>query len=165
MLHKSLRSFSVLQSLKSLQSESEAKSSSGYSSFMSSYSSFCTSNRPDIHCYSTKLTPSQTERVERLSDQIISLTAIQSRIFMYLMQEALTKSFHYRPQYKESVNTGETLYTDSVWPSVHPANIEFQKETQDFGLIGIHGVPNDFIEKVKSGEAISKIEAINKANS
>jgi hypothetical protein len=132
---------------------------------MSSYSKFVSENSIDIHCYSKKLTLSQTERVERLSDEILSLSAPHNRVFIFLMQEAIIKSFHYRPTFKESPNKGETLWSDHQWPGAHEATLEFQKETGQHGLIGLHGFPADFVEKVKSGEAVQKIEAINKANS
>ena len=139
MLHKHFRSFSILQTLKALQAESEVHSQKTNEAFMKSYSEFIEKNHDDLYCYSHKLTPSQTQRVEHLADEILKLSPVSHRVFMYLMIENQKRNFNYRPLFKETTNKGEVYWTDHIWPSIHPANIEFQKETGEHGLIGYTG--------------------------
>lgn len=165
MLHKHFRSFSVVEALKALKSEAEVHSQKVNEGFMKAYSDYVGKNYDDLYCFSRKLTPSQTQRVEQLADEILKLSPVSHRVFMYLLIENQKRNFNYRPLYKETPNKGEVFWTDHIWPSIHPANVEFQKETGEHGMIGYHGLPLDFIEKLKSGDAVKKIELANRDNS
>lgn len=165
MLHSLFRRFSVVETLKTLKNEAEVHSQKASESFMKSYSEYVEKNFEDVYCFSKKLTPSQTERVEKLCDEILKLSPVSHRAFMYLMMENEKKNFNYKPLYRESKNVGDFLWSNEIWPSIHPSNIEFQKETDEFGLIGFHGLPLDFIEKLKSGEAVEKLEVAIKESS
>lgn len=165
MLHNLFRRFSIVEALKALKSEAEVHSQKVNESFMKSYSDYVKKNFDDIYCFTSKITPSQTERVEKLCDEIAKLSPVSHRAFMYLLMENEKKNFNYKPLYKESKNVGEFLWSDEIWPSIHPSNLEFQKETGEFGLIGYHGLPLDFIEKLVSGEGVQRIEQVIKESS
>ena len=146
MLKLSFRRFALIDSLRELKSLSDKNFEKTSKEFISSYKSFVDSNSEDIYCYTSKLTPSQSKRSEMLAEEITKLSPIQFRAFFYLVNESQKRNFIYKPFDKEKKNDGNDLWSEDFWPSIHPQNLEFQKETDEYGLLGFHGFPKDFLE-------------------
>lgn len=151
MIAKSFRRFSLLASLKDLEKASEKEFSLTSQSFITSYTQFIQKNSEDIYCNSTKLTPSQAGRAEIISEEIIKLSPIQFRVLFYLIQDIDNRNFNYKPYLNDIEDSVEDMWSQNYWASTHPVNLEFQKEISEMGLVGFHGFPEDFIEKLVAG--------------
>ena len=51
-----------------------------------------------------------------------------------------------------------TMRSGKMWPSIHPANLYAQSEIGSGSLLGMHGFPSEFMNKLQSGEMFNPID-------
>ena len=152
MIRKTLRSFSLIESLQEIRNSAIKHDEKKFKDFKSTYEEFLQKNLEDIYCYSKKVTPSQIQRADLISEEIVKLSTSQNRALTYLLNDMENRNFNYRPYLGQYSSIEEELWAENLWPSIHPANLDFQKEIGEFGLLGYQGFPQSFIDKLISGE-------------
>jgi hypothetical protein len=155
MINRSLRLFCTLKSLRDLKTQSEKYSLKVFNDFLTKYNQLLAKNPYELGFSTNKLTPIQVERAEMLAEEIVKLNPIQFRVFFYLIQDLGNRNFNYKPEIKAKENLLEELWTQNTWPTAHATNIEFQKELDEYGLLGYHGFPKTFMDKLVSGEIMN----------
>lgn len=156
MMLRFARGFSSVTQLKELSALAEKEFTKKTKDFISAYEQYIEKNSEDIYCYSLKITPSQQERADMVVNEMLSLSPLHFRALMYLSNDSEKRNFNYQPHIEEKENTGEDNWSQNIWPSIHPTNIEFQKEIGEFGMLGHHGLPKAFIDKLLTGEILSR---------
>ncbi|OMJ66966.1 hypothetical protein SteCoe_36017 [Stentor coeruleus] len=156
MMIRLTRGLSSITQLKELSALAEKEFTKKTKDFISAYEKYIEKNSEDIYCYSLKITPSQQERADMVANEILSLSPLHFRALVYLSKDSEKRNFNYQPHIEEKENTGEDIWSQGIWPSIHPTNLEFQKEIEEFGLLGHHGLPKAFIEKLLAGETLTR---------
>ena len=165
MLRIQVRSFSLMKSLIALRVLSQKHTKKSTNEFMTTYQDYVKKKHDDLYCHSSKITPEQKVRAEMVAEEIIKLNSFQFRVLYYLMQDSIKRNFNYKPLDTLGYNTGENLMSQNIWPGSHPTNLKFQKEINEYGLVGYHGFPKEFIDKLLSGKLIKTEETPTKKKS
>ena len=111
----------------------------------------------EIYKVSQEPTEAQKLRAETTAHEIFQLSANELRAFFYVLEDKKKKTFNYRPQEKVVYKERE-LRDQGFWPTVHPVNLHFQQETGDQSIMGVHGFPKAFTEKLVTGEMFNSIQ-------
>ncbi|CAG9314579.1 unnamed protein product [Blepharisma stoltei] len=149
------RSFSKLAALKELPQLQEQENIKRLSAFKEKYDKFVESQKKEIYYAGRELTEAQKERVNMVVDEIFQLSPLESRALQYVWRDKTKRTFNFKPDGPPEDGKETQMRSQNFWPANHPVNVEYQQETGQKGIIGLHGYPKSFMDKFLSGELFS----------
>mmetsp|Transcript_23677 Transcript_23677/g.41942 ORF Transcript_23677/g.41942 Transcript_23677/m.41942 type:complete len:258 (+) Transcript_23677:769-1542(+) len=104
------------------------------------------------------LTPPQQKRVQLIIDQMLGFSRLEIRAFFHVLNYKEQKAADIIPSAPISSAPNYEKTTQNYWAPIHPQNLAFQDEIGLKGLVGLHGFPKEFMDKLLSGSMFNSID-------
>ena len=140
-----------LDALRQLKPQADLDCKARLRNFKTKYENLVNSNLKDINAISVpNITDAQKDRVDLLLEEMYNMGPLELRTLEYILADKRKRRVITIPEVKADDSAIEAT-TQYYWPPVHPLNLEFQEETGQKGVIGLHGFPKKFMELMESG--------------
>lgn len=111
-----------------------------------------------LYVYSDPPTQEQEERIDLVSKELEKLNDYEIRGLFYVLAEKSSKILKTKPSEIDFEASEYKMRNEKMWPTLHPMNLHAQQEIGKGALLGMHGYPNEFMNKLESGEMFNPID-------
>jgi ribosomal protein L7/L12 len=149
-----------LDALRQLKPQADLDCKLRLRDFKLNYENLVKNKKKDILAISVpEITYAQKERAALILQEMNNMGPLELRTLEFVLNDK---------RKRRVINVAEVKGDDSAiqkttqyyWPPVHPLNLEFQQETGQRGVIGLHGFPKKFMDMMASGEIFSALESV-----
>jgi large subunit ribosomal protein L7/L12 len=89
---------------------------------------------------------------------MLDFSSIEMRAFAYVLGQKEKKVSGLVPANEALHAEYIEKRTQGYWPPIHPVNLAFQEEIKAKGMVGPHGFPKVFLEKLLTGSMFNTID-------